>query len=335
MKRKGYLIEKIADMDNLRLAFYKAKKGKTDKKSVRAYQANLSANLLELRSSILTGEVTVGNYHYFKVFDPKERQICAAAFSERVLHHALMNICHDDFETFQIKDSFASRKGKGTYAALAQAAEYQKQYSWYLKLDVRKYFENIDHAILKEQLHDRYKDIKLLTILDHIIDSYHVKEGKGVPIGNLTSQYFANHYLALADHFIKEKLQAKAYVRYMDDMIIWDNDKNRLLSIGIAFENYCRTELNLELKPFCLNYNKKGLPFLGYLLFIRQIRLARRSRKRFVQKMKLYQQKLNTMEWTQKEYQCHIMPLIAFTEQADSKGFRRKVMENIEEKGKC
>lgn len=159
MKREGYLMERIADPDNLRLAFWKAKRGKSAKLEVMAYQKNLDKNLLFLRNELIAGEVTVGNYHYFKVYDPKERQICAAAFSERVLHHALMHVCHDNFEKYQIYDSYASRLGKGTFAALERATLFQKQYPWFLKLDVRKYFDSIDHSILKNLLRKRFKDV--------------------------------------------------------------------------------------------------------------------------------------------------------------------------------
>jgi RNA-directed DNA polymerase len=124
MKRAGYLLESIADIDNLRLAYFKAKKGKSEKHSVHLFTNELDRNLLKLREQILSGKIEVGNYHYFTIYDPKERKICAAAFAERVLHHAIMNICHPYFERYQIYDSYASRIGKGTYAALERAAYY-------------------------------------------------------------------------------------------------------------------------------------------------------------------------------------------------------------------
>ena len=152
MKRINHLLEKAAAPDNLRLAFWKAKKGKNYSKGVLAYQADLEANLLRLRGQMLCGQVEVGDYHLFKVFDPKERLICAPAFREQVLHHALMNVCHEHFERVQVHDSYASRKGKGVHAALKRAEAYTKQYAWFLKLDVRKFFESIHHGVLKGQL---------------------------------------------------------------------------------------------------------------------------------------------------------------------------------------
>lgn len=127
MKREGNLIEKIADMKNLEWAFWKAQRGKKDKKEVIAYQKQLNSNLKILQTQLLTNTCEVGNYHFFKIYDPKERQICAASFSERVLHHAIMNICHENFEKFQVFDSYATRLNKGTYAALERAAYFHKK----------------------------------------------------------------------------------------------------------------------------------------------------------------------------------------------------------------
>jgi RNA-directed DNA polymerase len=284
MKRQGRLLEEIADLKNLYEAFYKAQKGKVSKHYVCTYNKHLPQNLQRLQQQLISGEVETGGYHTFTIYDPKKRLICATPFPQRVLHHALMNICYASFERQQIAASFASRPGKGTYSALDKAREYHRHYCWFLKLDVRKYFESIDHAILKQQLHRLIKDQSLLLIFEQIIDSYSTAAGKSLPIGNLTSQYFANHYLSLADHYLKEVLRSPAYVRYMDDMVLWHHDKEALLEIGYRFQAYLANELQLQLKPFCLNESRKGLPFLGYLLFPGSVRLARRSKKRFLTK---------------------------------------------------
>lgn len=329
MKRAGYLYEKIADMDNLRLAYCKAKRGKSGKPDVLDFEAQLDFNLLRLREQLLSGNVAVGNYHYFKVFDPKERQICAAVFSERVLHHALMNVCHPFFERVQIYDSYASRIGKGTYKAINRAKAFCQQYEWYLKLDVRKYFDSVSHQVLKGQLFRLFKDPHLLEVLFRIIDTYEVTPEKGLPIGNLTSQYFANHYLTAVDHYAKEQLKAPAYVRYMDDVVIWHNDKTELLEIGKKFENFINNTLRLNLKPFCFNGSAKGLPFLGYILFSNRILLSQRSRSRFYQKLKQYERNYQQQYWNERDYQRCLIPLLAFTEQADARAFRRQVLRAV------
>jgi len=325
----GRLIEQIAGLENLQLAYYKAQKGKADRVEVIEYGKRLQENLLNLQRQIVSGNVETGNYHYFTVYDPKKRIICAAPFGQRVLHHALMNICHPFFEKVQIYDSYASRIGKGTCAALERAKQFNKRYKWFLKLDFRKYFDSLDHAIIKNQLHRLFKDRRLLKIFERIIDSYRVDPGKGVPIGNLTSQYFANHYLASLDHYVKEVLKIKAYIRYMDDLVLWHDTKEILLNAGFSLKQYAEKELNLTLKPICLNRNSHGLPFLGYLVYPGKTRLAHRSRTRFIKKLRIYEDNLISGIWTQEEYQHHVLPLIAFTEHADAKGFRKKVLLNF------
>jgi len=330
MKRQGNLLESVADPENLRLAFWKARKAKEGKTEVAEFRKCLDKNLLSLREELLSGTVEIGNYQYFTIYDPKERLICAASFRERVLHHALMNVCNENFEKYQISDSYASRIGNGTYAALERAKNFQKKYKWFLKLDVRKYFDSISHAKLKLLLARRFKDTMLLQVFFKIIDSYSTSADKGLPIGNLTSQYFANHYLAVADHYIKEKLQAPAYVRYMDDMVIWSDEKNTLLDIGKRFQVFIESELSLTLKPFCLNSSVKGLSFLGYTIYPEKVLLNGESRSRFMAKMKNYHYKLKSNVWSQKEYQNHVIPLIAFANHANSFGLRQKLMQTIE-----
>jgi RNA-directed DNA polymerase len=327
MKRAGHLIEKIADIDNLRLAFWKARRGKEGKPEIQAYRVGIEERLLRLSAQIRNGTVEIGRYNYFKIFDPKARQICAAAFEERVLQHAIMNICHPFFEQKQIDQSYACRKNKGTYKALEQAQIYHKQYAWFLKLDYKKFFDSINHAVLKEQLRKMFKDEYLLRLFDQIIDSYEVEEGKGVPIGNLTSQYFSNHYLSEIDHFIKEKMQVKAYVRYMDDMVLWSNNKEELLEQYRLLEQKSAQELRMTFKPMCLNKQIEGLPFLGYLIYEDKTHLSHRSRYRFIKKMRYNMINMEENRITEAAFQQKTLPLIAFTLHADSRRFRQKVMQ--------
>jgi hypothetical protein len=329
MKRANNLLPQTMDYDNLHLAFWKARKAKDGIDYVEKYRQFLDLNLKNLSNEISIGTVEVGNYNYFKVFYPKERLICAAQFSERVLHNALMNVCHPYFEKYQIFDSYANRKNKGTNAALDRAAHYQNRYRWFLKLDVRKYFDSIDHNVLNGHLEKLFKEEKLLIILRDIINSYSTHCGKGLPIGNLTSQYFANHYLAISDHFVKEKLQVKAYVRYMDDMVLWENDKTELIEKGKQLEQFLNEKLQLNLKFFYINKTKFGLSFLGYVLFRNKIHLNKSSRKRFRTKLKVYEEQLYMDNWTQSDYQKHLLPLLAFAEKADSRAFRKKCIMQI------
>lgn len=329
MKRWGQLIDKIAELENLESAYHRARKGKIARMEVYEYGKLLSKHLPQLQWQIISGQVETGDYHYFTIYDPKKRLICVAPFGQRVLHHAIMNICHPFFDRVQIYDSYASRPGKGTYAALDRAEYFHRHHQWFLKLDFRKYFDSIDHAVLKKQLYTLIKDRDLLDIFDRIINSYCVNPGQGVPIGNLTSQYFANHYLAQFDHYIKGDLKIRAYVRYMDDLVLWHNHKESLLCVGDKLREYAEKKLKLTLKPFCLNRTTHGLPFLGYLLYPDKIRLSHHSRTRFIMKLRMYDDNLRSGLWTQKEYQNHILPLIAYTKHADAREFRKKIITDL------
>ena len=330
MKRVNGLLEKIADPENLRYASWKAAKGKRFSASVLAYQDDLEQNIAQLHRQIRSGQVSVGDYRYFKVFEPKERQICASAFREQVLHHAMMNVCHERFEKVQIFDSYASRKGKGHFAALERAQYFIQKHTWFLKLDVKKFFESIHHGVLKAQLARLFKEKRLLDIFSQIIDSYSASPERGLPIGNLTSQYFANHFLCGLDHFIKETLQIKAYVRYMDDMVLWSADKAVLQAASKRIHEFVETELGSTLKPILLKRSATGLPFVGFHIFPYQVRLLQKSKTRFIQKLRLIESNYHTGTWSEAACQRRYLPLRAFIIHADSAAFQQKAWLKIQ-----
>jgi hypothetical protein len=326
MKNSSYLIERIIVPDNLRLAFLKAAKGKNHAPVVEAYRSNLDHNLECLRAQIMSGEVEVGQYRRFKIYEPKERQICAPAFSEQVLHHAMMNICHEHFERYQIFDSYASRPGKGVHAALERAKKHTIRYKWFLKLDVRKFFDSLHHEVIKAQLSRVFADPRVLDIFGKIVNSYETAPQRGVPIGNLSSQYFANHYLAHLDHLVKEKMGVPAYVRYMDDMVLWHDDVGTLKKASDGIAQNVENDLLCQLKPPQRNRTSSGLPFLGYHLFPYRTRLLQQSKRRFIRKLRYASSPLASGIWSQNEWQRRAMPLFAFTQHADTKAFRRKII---------
>jgi RNA-directed DNA polymerase len=329
MKRIGHLMDSIADMDNLRLAFWKAQKGKEGKAAVERFRADLTGHLDQIRQELLAGKVSVGDYHTFTIFDPKERVICAAAFRERVMQHAIMNVCHPHFERRQIAHSYASRQGKGTYAALNQALRNTCANTYFLKMDVRKYFDSLSHQVMNDQLGRMFKDKRLLGVFETIIGTCHNGgPGRGVPIGNLTSQYLANHYLAEADLFAHQELGIRAYVRYMDDVVMWGHDKTRLMQAGLRFGAFLSQKLQVELKPFCLNDCKKGLPFLGYVLTPFAVRLSAQSKNRFRKKYGLLNSSFENGELSETAYRDRLLPLCAFTEKAHANSLRRAIFRS-------
>lgn len=329
MKRAGNLFDRICEPENLREAFVKALRGKAERKDARAFVARLDENLLWLRAGLLEGSVPVGAYRYFTIRDPKERTICAAAFSERVLHHAIMNVCDPVFERYQIFDSYATRLGKGTFAALERAERFAERDGWFVKLDARKYFDSINHSVLREMLARLFNERRLLDLFDRIIASYEAAAGRGVPIGNLTSQYFANHYLATADHFVKEELGVRRYVRYMDDMVLWGRSREEVLESGQSLKGFLRERLALATKPECLNRVAAGVPFLGFRVFPGQTLLRPASRRRFRRKMARLWGDFESGEIGEKEFGKRAETLSAHIAHAGTKGFRRSVLRNL------
>lgn len=280
MKRQGNVFPLIVDYQNLRLAWLKALRGKRKSTAVLLFNRNIDINLDKIKARLESKNPEWGNYRSFTITDPKKRIISAAPFPERVMHHAIMNILEPLFERQLIHHSYACRKGKGTHAAVLYAFHQAKTKGWFLKLDVRKYFDSIEHKILKQQLSRLLKDQKLLNHLSLLIDSYHTLPGKGVPIGNLTSQYFANLYLSSLDHFTLEQLKPTGYVRYMDDFVLWAPSKMDLLAMLQKIQIYCTDNLKLSLKAAVLGQSTAGLPFLGFLIKSTGIYLMQKSKQR-------------------------------------------------------
>lgn len=323
MKRAGNLFPKIADPDNLRLAFLKASRGKKDRWEVVRFRENLDGNLIRLRIGLLNGSVALGRYRYFTVNDPKKRKICAALFTERVLHHAIMNVCEPALESYAIFDSYACRKGKGGVAAVMRARAFAGESQWYLKLDIRKYFDSIHHETLIRLVRRRIKDSRVIDLLVRILSTYETAPGRGLPIGNLVSQHMANFYLGHLDHWVKEVLSVRHYLRYMDDFVIFGESREGIKGKLGEIRAFLRDGLLLDLKEnIQINRCAMGLPFLGYRVFPWHIRLSPRSRSRFSRMFRQYERNRMDGTWSDAVLQRHMEPLVAFTRLADADGFR-------------
>jgi hypothetical protein len=281
VKPVGHLIEAIADLDNLKLAFVKSCRAKPLTLDRLDFRGDVEANLRSIGDALLSGSYAPGPYRFFTIIDPKERRISAAPFRDRVTQHAIMNILDPLFERVQIHHSYACRKGKGTKLAVLTAFHHCKSQAWFLKLDVRKYFDSISHEILKKQIRRLVSDSLVLAALFAIIDSYETTPGRGLPIGNLTSQYFANHYLSGYDHVALEKLRIGRYIRYMDDMALWAEEKECLVAAEKVLRSYAECELGLVLKVPILNRVAAGVPFCGFLIKSRGIFLMDKTRRRY------------------------------------------------------
>ncbi len=328
MKRAGFLYDKICDMENLKLAFWKASKGKRDCGEVIAFRKRLEENLLKMRGQMLSHQPDLGHYHFFSIREPKERLICAASFPERILHHAVINICNPIFERFVIFDSYACREEKGNRRAIARCQEFARLHPWYLKLDIRQYFGSISHTVTASILSRLFKDAELLDLFDKILASYNsgVQE-VGLPIGNLVSQHLANLYLGTMDHWLKEERRIGGYLRYMDDFVLFAADKNRLKIELRELETFLGDKLKLRLKDkIQLNRTSLGVPFLGFRIYPTKILLLPCSKRRFIRKMRAYMNHYHSRRWDERKLARHLEPLVDFTKIADSLNLRRKVI---------
>ena len=331
MKRAGGLFAAVCEPANLALAFWKASRGKRARADQREYAANLHAELARLRAGLLDGTYPVGNYRRFTVFEPKERVICAAAFRERVLHHALMNVLEPWFEKWLVFDTYACRRGKGQLAAVRRGREFAGKHTWFLKCDIRKFFDSIPHEGVEAMLERKIKDRAVVAWLMKIVATYETTPGRGLPIGNLTSQHLANLYLDAVDRLQSiaidcNRMRPKiAYVRYMDDFVFWSDDKAELCRIRDAVADFVQRELGLELKesPY-INRASHGMDFLGMRVYPGRIRAGRASLDRFKRKARLCDRLLADGTMGEREYQERMTALTAFLQQADTLGWRRK-----------
>ena len=318
MNRENNLFEKICSIQNLHESFYKASKGKRQSTEYLKFRQNAGKKLEELRQVLLQGIYTAGAYRQFTIIDPKERVISAAPFKDRIVHHAIINVLEPVFEKQFIYHTYACRKGKGTHAAARYAFKCAKKYQFFLKLDVRKYFDSIDHSVLKNLLCRIIKDTRCLELLFSVIDSYEMQNAEGgwrqgesrfanefsapfsfegfrkltspscgLPIGNLTSQFFANLYLSPLDHFVLEQLKPKGYVRYMDDMVLFSDSLDELKGTFLQVERFCREKLHLFLKEPVFGKTSNGVSFLGWRITSNGIFLPGKTKRRM--KKKLYE----------------------------------------------
>ena len=279
--------ESVYALENLYHAWHKVSLGKSSKPSILIFYGNLDKNLKSIAYELKTGTYRPGPYNCFTVNDPKERIISASPVRDRIVQHALMNHYECVFDRHLIFDSYACRLGKGTHKAVLRAFHFAKSSKYFLKMDVRKYFDSIDHHILKNMLNKIILDKSVLSLLYIIIDSGDNHSGKGLPIGNLTSQYFANYYLSGFDHYFKEQCCARRYIRYMDDILVFSENKNDLKEIYKQAVNYSSDKLKLALKQQILGNVEDGAPFLGFIVKPSGIYLQKKTKMRY--KARIYE----------------------------------------------
>lgn len=266
-------------MGNLKRACRQASAGKRQLASVAKFLIHEESKLFELQTRLVTRTYRPGKLTQFVITDPKERVISAAPFRDRVVHHALINILEPVLEKRMISNSFACRKGKGTHAAIKRAQRFVKSNDFFLKMDVAKCFASFDHSVVLAALARIVKDRQVLWLCEQIVTKTGLKTG--LPIGNLTSQWFANLTLTQLDRHIKQRLRVKAYLRYMDDFVCFSDSKAQLkerlqeIRLKLAQMKLKFKERSIRLAP-C----RTGLNFLGRQIFANVIRVAAKNFKR-------------------------------------------------------
>lgn len=304
MKRTGNLWAQLVSFENLRTAARRALKGKRSSSKACLFHLDLERNLLGLQDELIGGDYRPGSYRTFWISDPKRRMISVAPFRDRIIHHALVQVLEPAFENRFIHHSYACRRGRGTHAALNTFREWARSSRYLLKMDIRKFFPTIDHRILKDRINSVIKDPQVLQLCDILIDSSNAQERLlqhfpgdalltplerrvGLPIGNLTSQFFGNVYLDQLDQFVTARLGVRRYLRYGDDFAICHPDKACLRDLRYHIAEFLGTlRLRLNEGKSRVRRLSEGVEFLGFVHLPDRVRLRSENVRRMRQRVR-------------------------------------------------
>ena len=289
------LFHEVSSVSNLFVAWNEFKKGKRKKVDVAQFELHLEENIFRLHDELCSKTYRHDPYEDFYVCDPKRRHIHKASVKDRVMHQALFRVLYSIFDKHFIHDSYSSRDNKGTHKGVIRLRDSVRKVSgnwkkktWTLKCDVRKFFDSIDHSILRELITQKVTCEDTIWLIDSIFTSFHKEKGKGVPLGNVTSQLFANIYLDELDQYVKHTLRAKHYFRYSDDFVIVHHDKDFLENCVVLIKQFLEERLLLELHPQKVEIRKvsQGIDFLGYVILPHAVVLRTKTKRRIRRKMK-------------------------------------------------
>lgn len=330
------LYREIYSLKNLILAWKKARKGKTKKDYVINFEENLCSNLKILHDELKSEEYFPKPLKHFILRDPKTRKISKSHFRDRIVHHALCSIIEPIFDKTFIHDSCANRKGKGTSLALKRFEEFQRKVThnfskeaYCLRADVKHYFRKIDREILLQIIRRQISCRKTINLIKKILDNF--EKGKGMPLGNLTSQFFANVYLNELDQFVKHKLKVKYYIRYVDDFVLLHSSKEQLESWKKEIEIFLKENLELELHPdkSKIISLSRGIDFVGFKIFYNFKIVKKRNRKNFIKRLKEIKKKYSLEEISKKELFDSIEGWIAYAVLGNSFELRKQLIREV------
>jgi retron-type reverse transcriptase len=347
MKRFGNLWSDIISFQNLLYSSRKAQKGKRYRDNVLSFNYNLENEILTLQSELKNHTYQPGDYRIFHIFEPKPRLISAAPYRDRVVHHALCNVIAPILERTLIYDTYANRTGFGSHRALRRFTKFARNSKYVLQCDIQKYFPSIDHEILKEQFRCKIKCKETLWLIDTIIDASNPQEiavdyfigdelfspldrRKGLPIGNLTSQFFANFYLSGFDHFVKETLKTEKYLRYVDDFALFSEDRVYLQEARTAIETHLAS-LRLKIHPIKsqLSETSIGVCFVGFRVLPDRIRVRSNSLKRSRCRLLNYKKAYAKHQITAEHLIQSILSWIAHLKHGNTWRLRQKIFADL------
>ncbi|MBI3244445.1 MAG: RNA-dependent DNA polymerase [Chloroflexi bacterium] len=346
MKTYRNLYSQLCSFENLYLSYRAARLGKRKHESVAAFEYDQEEELLRLRDELQAETWQPGAYHSFYIHDPKRRLISAAPFRDRVAHHALINVIEPIWESRFIDDSYANRIGKGTHRALDRAQAFARRWPYVLQCDIQQFFPAVDHGLLRNELARLIADRAVLKLADRVIasgegvlaEAYEMRwfpgdvllsalRPRGLPIGNLTSQFWANVYLNGFDHFIKRELKCAGYVRYVDDFLLFGDDKAQLRQWRVAIiEQLAGLRLTLHENRAQVYPVMTGIPFLGFRVYPTHRRLKRRNGVNFQRRFKgligrLVDRKINVAQ-----IQASVRGWVNHASHGDTFGLRQAIL---------
>jgi len=344
MKRHKHLWPRLVSTENIEAAAREALKGKRSGHAGARFFAHWETETVRLAQELRDGSYRPGPYHYFTIKEPKERVVAAAPFRDRVVHHALVRVIEPLFEPRFIEDSFACRKGKGTHAAMRRALHFAKRHPWALKCDIRRYFPSIDHDLLRARLARVIGDREVLGLIDQILQSHRERTERrwpvggslleardhalGLPIGNLTSQFFANVYLDGFDHFVKQTLRVKGYVRYVDDFILFGSSRAEIRHLGSLVRDHLRGLL-LEIHPdkYRALRSASGVDFAGFVVRADgRVKVRSASVRRFQKRYRRLRREVDRGQASITELSQSVVAWVAHASHAQSWTLRRHVL---------
>lgn len=339
-KTYNHIFDRICDWDNLCVSFKKASKSRRYSGDVLRFRQNLEENLINIQNHLLWATWEPGPYKYFTVYEPKERMIMAPPFRDRIVHHALINIIEPLFERKFIFDSYACRSGKGIHRSACRVRQFLRRAksrwgcAFVLKADISKYFPSIDSSVLGGIIKKTVRDTKTLSLCEKIV--FHGAEnGKGVPVGALTSQLFANAYLDRLDHFAKDDLGLKYYLRYMDDWVVIGQSKPELRRHKTAMENFVSETLRLKLnKKTDIFPSSHGVDFCGYRVWDTHILPRKRNVKRARKRLMAMAAKYHSGEITKHKLMSVLASFIGYMKHCASRRTIAEILIKINKKTK-